>query len=139
MVQAESGGRQFGPNGQILTSPAGAQGQAQIMPATAANPGYGVKPASPEEIASPEGNRAFGQRYYQGLLNHFKGDEAKAVAAYNAGPGRVQKNVQANAGQMNAQQLPQETQGYLQKVLGAVNPIGTANAAAPAPTLQNTP
>lgn len=141
MIKAESGGQQFNPQGGVLTSPKGAQGMAQVMPATAANPGYGVKPATPEEIATPEGNRAFGERYFQGLLQHFKGDQAKAVAAYNAGPGRVQQNVQANAGQMNAQQLPQETQGYMNKVLGAINPIGTANAAAPgqAPTLQNTP
>lgn len=139
MVKAESGGQQFAPNGQILTSPKGALGMAQVMPATAAQPGYGVKPATPEELATPEGNRAFGERYFQGLLKHFGGDQAKAVAAYNAGPGRVQQNVQANAGQMNAQQLPQETQGYMNKVLGAINPIGTANAAAPAPTLQNTP
>jgi hypothetical protein len=139
MVQAESNGQQFNPQGGVLTSPRGAQGMAQVMPATAANPGYGVKPASPEEIATPEGNRAFGERYFQGLLQHFNGDQTKAVAAYNAGPGRVQQNVQANAGQMNPQQLPKETQGYMNKVLGAVNPIGTANAAAPAPTLQNTP
>ena len=139
MVQAESGGQQYNAQGGILTSPKGALGQAQIMPATAANPGYGVQPATPQEIATPEGNRAFGERYFQGLLRHFNGDQARATAAYNAGPGRVQQNVQANGGQLNAQQLPPETQGYMQKVLGAVNPIGTANAAAPAPTLANTP
>lgn len=118
IIQAESGGQQNGPNGQILTSPRGAQGMAQIMPATAANPGYGVRPASPEEIATPEGNRAFGERYFQGLLKHFDGDVQKATAAYNGGPGRVGRNVQANAGQLNMAQLPQETQQYVQKVLG---------------------
>lgn len=131
MIQAESGGQQFAPNGQILTSPKGAQGMAQIMPATAANPGFGVKPATPEEIATPEGNRAFGERYFQGLLRHFGGDQAKAVAAYNAGPGRVQQNIQANQGQLNVAQLPQETQGYIPKVLGQVlnAVIPSANAA----------
>lgn len=118
IIQAESGGQQNGPNGQILTSPKGAQGMAQIMPATAANPGYGVRPASPEEIATPEGNRAFGERYFQGLLKHFDGDVQKATAAYNGGPGRVGKNIQANAGQLNMAQMPQETQQYVQKVLG---------------------
>ena len=122
MVQTESNGQQFAPNGQILTSPKGALGQAQIMPATAANPGFGVAPATPEEIATPEGNKAFGQRYYQGLLQHFGGDEQKAVAAYNAGPGRVQQNVQANNGQLNVAQLPQETQDYLQKVQRPIAP-----------------
>jgi len=126
MIQAESGGQQFNKSGGILTSPAGAQGMAQIMPATARQPGYGVTPATPEEIATPEGNRAFGERYFQGLLKHFGGDIAKATAAYNGGPGRVERNVQANAGQMNTAQLPRETQGYLQKVLGQV-----ANAVIP--------
>ena len=116
MLQVESGNQQFTPQGQIVTSPKGALGAAQIMPATAAQPGYGVAPATPEEIATPEGNRAFGQRYYEGLLRHFGGDQQKATAAYNAGPGRVQQNVAANQGQMNVSQLPQETQGYLQKV-----------------------
>ena len=120
MIQAESGGQQFNRQGGILTSPKGAQGIAQIMPATARNPGFGVAPATPEELATPEGNRAFGERYFQGLLKHFNGDVAKATAAYNAGPGAVQKNVQANQGQMNVAQLPRETQGYLGKVLGPV-------------------
>ena len=122
MIQAESGGQQYNSQGGVLTSPAGAQGMAQIMPATAANPGFGVAPATPQEIATPEGNRAFGERYYQGLLKHFGGDETKAIAAYNAGPGRVQQNIQANGGQLNVAQLPQETQGYLKKVQGPAVP-----------------
>jgi hypothetical protein len=143
MIQAESGGRQFAPNGQILTSPKGALGMAQIMPATAANPGYGVRPATPEEIATPEGNRAFGERYYQGLLQHFGGDQQKATAAYNAGPGRVQQNVQNNQGQLNVAQLPQETQTYLNRVAPTGAPIApvapTQMATAPQPNfLQRT-
>ena len=136
MVQVESGGQQFNKSGGILTSPKGAQGLAQIMPATAANPGFGVKPATPEEIATPEGNRAFGERYFQGLLKYFNGDVAKATAAYNGGAGRVERNIQANQGQMNTAQLPKETQDYLQKVLGGVGSavnaiIPSAQAAEP--------
>ena len=126
MLQVESGGQQFNRQGGILTSPKGAQGIAQIMPETARNPGFGVAPATPEEIATPEGNRAFGERYYQGLLKYFNGDVAKATAAYNGGAGRVERNVQANQGQMNVAQLPRETQNYLTQVLGKV-----ANAVIP--------
>jgi hypothetical protein len=126
MIQIESGGQQFNKQGGILTSPKGAMGIAQIMPETARNPGFGVAPATPEELATPEGNRAFGERYYQGLLKYFNGDIAKATAAYNGGAGRVQRNVQANQGQMNVAQLPKETQGYLQKALG-----GALNALIP--------
>ena len=136
MQQVESGNRDYTAAGAPVTSSAGAMYRNQVMPATAAQPGYGIKPAASQ---TPEEYNRVGQEYYQALLKQFGGDEQKAVAAYNAGPGRVQKNIQANAGQLNPRQLPQETQGYLNKVLGAVNPIGTANAAAPAPTLQNTP
>jgi hypothetical protein len=120
MVQAESGGQHYNKQGGILTSPAGAVGLAQVMPATAGSPGYGVAPITPQELATPEGNRKFGERYYQGLLQHFGGDQAKAVAAYNAGPGAVEKNIRANNGQLNVAQLPRETQNYVQKVLGKV-------------------
>ena len=118
MIQAESGGRHTDRAGNILTSPRGAQGIAQIMPATAANPGFGVKPATPEELATPEGNRAFGERYFGGLTNYYKGDERRAAAAYNAGAGRVNKAIamsQQNGGSFE-QYLPPETQQYLSKI-----------------------
>jgi hypothetical protein len=128
MIQQESGGRQYGPNGQILTSPRGALGLAQVMPATALNPGYGVRPATMAEISTPEGNRAFGERYFQGLLNYFGGDVTKATAAYNGGPGRVSRNTATNGGQLNVAQLPAETQQYLQAVrpTAAAQPVVTA-------------
>ena len=118
MIQAESGGQQYNPQGGVLTSPKGAQGIAQIMPATAANPGYGIAPATPEEIATKEGNLAFGQRYHQGMLQQFGGDQEKAAAAYNAGPGRVQQAV-AQADQQGGtwkDYLPAETRTYLTDV-----------------------
>jgi hypothetical protein len=157
MLQAESGNRQFTPGGQVMTSPRGAMGAGQVMPATAMQPGYGVpsifdmaqqrgmpvatrdQSTAQQLLGNEQLNRDFGQTYFNAMQQRFPGQPAAAVAAYNAGPGRVGQNMQANAGQMNPQQLPQETQGYLQKVLGAVNPIGTAQAAAPAPTLANTP
>ena len=52
MQQAESGGRDYTATGQPLTSPAGAMFKNQVMPSTAANPGFGVRPAqsqTPEE------------------------------------------------------------------------------------------
>jgi len=140
MIQAESGGRQFNAQGGVLTSPKGAMGVGQVMPATAMQPGYGVTnifdmaqqrgmpvPARDEAtarqlLANPQLNRDFGQSYFQGMQNRFGGNQPAAVAAYNAGPGRVGQNMQANAGQLNVAQLPSETQGYLQKVQGPVAP-----------------
>ena len=62
-------------------SPKGAIGLAQLMPATARD--LGVNPADP--VANLTG----GARYLRYLLDTFDGDVEKALAAYNAGPGRV--------------------------------------------------
>lgn len=121
--QIESGGKDYTAAGQPVTSPKGALFASQVMPATAASPGFGVKPA---QAQTPEEYNRVGQDYFNAMLQRYGGDRAKAAAAYNAGPGAVDKNIAANAGQMNVQQLPQETQGYLQKFLGGVGNVVNA-------------
>ena len=64
------------------TSPKGARGPMQLMPATAQE--LGVNPDDPYE------NITGGVTYLRQQLDTF-GDERKALAAYNAGPGAVQK------------------------------------------------
>ena len=83
-------------------SPVGARGLAQLMPGTARE--MGVNPDDP--LANLEG----GARYLRQQLDRFDGDVEKALAAYNAGPGRVEK----------AGGIPRirETQVYVAAVMG---------------------
>ncbi|MDQ6933147.1 MAG: lytic transglycosylase domain-containing protein [Candidatus Eremiobacteraeota bacterium] len=78
IILNESG---FNPN---ATSATNAQGLMQLEPATAA--GLGV-----ENPYDPQQNVRGGTRYIKALLERFHGDLRLAVAAYNAGPGAVEK------------------------------------------------
>lgn len=96
VMMAESGGK---PN---ALSPAGAYGPMQLMEPTAR--GLGVDRNDPYQ------NIDGGVRYLKENLTRFNGDVGSALAAYNAGPGRVSKT-------SDFSQLPQETRNYVPKVM----------------------
>jgi soluble lytic murein transglycosylase-like protein len=78
LVKQESG---FNPS---AGSPAGARGLTQLMPGTAA--GLGVT-----NVLDPVQSLDGGAKYLRQQLDAFGGDVARALAAYNAGPGAVQR------------------------------------------------
>lgn len=70
-------------------SPKGAQGLMQLMPTTGKYV-YGLGGYSGGyDPFNPEQNIDIGTRYYSELLKRYKGDEKKALAAYNMGPGAL--------------------------------------------------
>lgn len=68
-----------------VSSPAGATGLMQLMPATAK--GLGVT-----DVRDPWQNVAGGTKYLRQLMDRFDGDLTKVVAGYNAGPNAVAKH-----------------------------------------------
>lgn len=72
-------------------SSAGAQGLMQLMPGTARTMASRLGlPYSPSELTSdPQYNVSLGRAYLADMVSRFDGSYAMALAAYNAGPGRV--------------------------------------------------
>lgn len=86
-------------------SPVGARGLAQLMPGTARELGV--------DADDPHANLEGGARYLRQQLDAFGGNLEKALAAYNAGPGRVRQ-----AGGIPA---IRETREYVAAIIGRLS------------------
>jgi hypothetical protein len=109
IMAKESGGRRYDKSGNLLTSSKGALGEMQVMPATARDPGFGIRPAQSND---PEELRRVGDEYASVLLRRYK-DPMLAMIAYNMGPGATDKWLASGA---DPRRLPKETQGYIRGV-----------------------
>jgi len=94
VIKAESN---FNPQ---AVSHAGARGLMQLMPATARSLGV-------SDSFDPEQNVMAGTRFLSDMLSRYNGDVDSALAAYNWGPGNVDKR---------PDRLPRETRDYLVRV-----------------------
>lgn len=100
VIHAESG---FNPR---AVSPKGAQGLMQLMPQTASKLGV-------TDAFDPDANVEGGTRYLRELLERYNFDLIKALAAYNAGPQRVE--------QYHGVPPYYETQAYVARIIRDFN------------------
>ncbi len=95
---------------QAAVSPKGAMGVMQLMPATARRLGV--------DASDTRANIEGGVAYLSQMLQRFEGDVPRALAAYNAGPGAVQRygGVPPYA----------ETRAYVRAILDRLGPVSVA-------------
>ena len=101
-MMAESGGN---PN---AISPKGAMGLMQVMPATARDPGFGIRPSD----GSQADTARVGREYRAKMQSRYGNNLPKMWGAYNAGPGAVDKLI-ATHGDNWLSHAPAETQNYV--------------------------
>ena len=108
-VQSESAGN---PNAR---SPKGAMGLWQVMPGTARDPGFGITPWN----GSPSDLNRVGAEYRRAMEKRYKGNLPKMWAAYNWGPGAVDRAI-AKYGDNWLNYAPAETRAYVARNMRAV-------------------
>jgi soluble lytic murein transglycosylase len=99
------------------TSSAGARGLMQITPEAAEfiERKSGATSFEMEDLSDPEINIRYGTFLLKELLERYGGDEAAALAAYNAGPGNADK---WGGSGLNVSDIPfPETRAYVEEVL----------------------
>ena len=120
--------RQESQFAQNAISHAGARGLMQLMPGTAREEAgkIGLSFDAGSLIASPNYNIQLGNSFFGRMMDYYGGSYPLAVAAYNAGPGNVNRFLRANGDPRYGgiewvdwiERIPlQETRNYVQRVL----------------------
>ena len=107
-----------------VTSPAGARGLMQLMPATAKQVArqHNIRYKSRQQLFEPEKNISLGSRYFKDMMLRFSDNRILSIASYNAGPHRVATWRKKTAGKLPydvwTEIIPfSETRQYVQNVL----------------------
>ena len=97
----------------------------QILPSTAyylAHLSGGIT-FTARDLGDPSVNVAYGSYYLRYLLDHYRGNEMLAIAAYNGGLTNVDRwvaHAEAEGRQLSVQEIPfGETREYVQRVMSA--------------------
>lgn len=131
--------------GQVAAvSPKGARGLMQLMPDTAREMAQELKVEYNEQRLITDGayNKRLGVAYLDKLIKRYEGATVLAVAAYNAGPGRVDEWLKVNGdprlGPISVSQWVEripfaETRNYTRSILADLEPAPVPLAAVVAP------
>jgi hypothetical protein len=121
-------------NPNAINKKSGAVGSMQTLPSTLEDPGYGVTPAKNK---TPEEMKRVGVDYLNALRKKY-GNDTHALAAYNWGPGNVDKLLAKTGTDSNKfiAGLPAETKNYIKNINADVSTPAVSAKPAPAPAAQ---
>ncbi|WP_096945279.1 transglycosylase SLT domain-containing protein [Escherichia coli] len=134
IIWQESGGNQYGKDGTPLVSPKGAVGVAQVTEDTGPEAARlaGVPWDRDKWLNDPRYNARLGQAYFGAQMKKYDNNQVLAVAAYNAGPGKVDGWIKQigdpRTGEVSNAQFAaaipyDETRNYVAKVTGSAGAI----------------
>ncbi|HBA3411042.1 TPA: transglycosylase SLT domain-containing protein [Escherichia coli] len=134
IIWQESGGNQYGKDGTPLVSPKGAVGVAQVTEDTGPEAARlaGVPWDRDKWLNDPRYNARLGQAYFGAQMKKYDNNPVLAVAAYNAGPGKVDGWIKQigdpRTGEVSNSQFAaaipyDETRNYVAKVTGSAGAI----------------
>ncbi|MDE2322294.1 MAG: transglycosylase SLT domain-containing protein [candidate division NC10 bacterium] len=107
-----------------VVSSSGAVGLMQLLPATANGLVRAAgRPVESVKLDVPATNIPLGTRYLASMIEEFKGNWAKALAAYNAGPHQVRRWLEQSGDRADDEFIEEipfaETRAYVKRVLGS--------------------